>query len=308
MNRRNFITSTLAAGLTGVLPASSEIKTQAGSQSKIAGIVDCHIHFWAKDKKQYPYDPNPQYAPEQSTTPEEWESDRQGAGIGIAIHVNGAPYKLNHNYFFHTLKIAPKTLRGVVLVNPNVPEGLAQFEKMVEQNNHVVGARLQTQWAWDISWDSPHLGSFWKRLGEIDKVVQVNVQSEFAWNLERMIKKFPDTRVVIDHLGLERSKSIPGYSKLLELGKYPNVYMKLSNFSSLSGQEPPCENLVPLINEILEHFTPKRVVWGSCLQQGGLGSEHYIKLINEVLYFLKSLSIDEQKQVLAEAPKRLFRI
>jgi predicted TIM-barrel fold metal-dependent hydrolase len=84
--------------------------------------------------------------------------------------------------------------------------------------------------------------------------------------------------------------------------------MKLSNFSSLSGQEPPCENLVPLINEILEHFTPKRVVWGSCLQQGGLGSEHYKKLINEVLYFLKSLSIDEQKQVLVEAPKRLFRI
>lgn len=308
MKRRKFLRTSVFTGLSGLVTASAGIIPGYAADPKIRDIVDCHIHFWAKDKNRFPYDPNPQYAPEQSTTPEQWESDRQRTGIEMAIHVNGAPYKLNHSYLFHTLEIAPNTIRGIVLLNPNVPEGLKKFEKMVERNNHVVGARLQTQWAWDVSWGSAQLDTFWNRLGRMDKVVQVNVQSKFAWELERMVRKYPGTRVVIDHLGLERSQSIKDYFKLLELGAYPNVYMKLSTLPHRSERNAPYSDLVPVINEILSRFTPRRIVWGSCLQEGGRGNAHYKKLLHEVLYFLKSLSIDEQKQILAEAPRRLYNL
>ena len=315
MKRRNFIGSTLAAGMAGTLSASSISCTQPASTEKITGIVDCHIHFWAKDKKRFPYDKNPQYTPEQSTTHEEWENDRVGTGISMAIHVNGAPYRLNHSYLFHTLEIAPKTLRGVCLVNPNVPEGLRLFEEMVRKNNHVVGARLQTQWYWGVEWESPHLDTFWKKIGEMDKVIQLNLQAQFIWQLERLVKKYPDTRVVIDHLGLERTKSIVDYLKLLDISAYPNVYMKLSTLNrwrnpvdSQSGLYLPYENLKPLINEIVRRFTPRRLIWGSCLPRGGMGSEHYTGLLKEVLYFIDSLSPDEQRQILVKAPRRLFKL
>ncbi|MFC1692488.1 amidohydrolase family protein [Candidatus Latescibacterota bacterium] len=280
----------------------------SADNNSINGIVDTHIHLWARDKKRFPYQPDSTYSPDYASTVEQWENDRIGTGISMAIFVQGAPYGDDPRFLFHCLEKAPQSFRGVCLVNPNVPEGSRILEENIQKNNHIVGVRLQTSWLWGIEWNSPHLEAFWKKVGELDKVLQIHLEPEFSWNFERMVKKYPETRVVIDHLGRPRSGDAVNYMQLLTTSRYPNVFMKLSSFSPESKQEPPHDKLKPLIDEIIRRFTPKRLVWGSNQYRGGMGSDAYKRLLNKALWFLDELSIDEKRQIFVDNPRRLYKM
>ncbi len=294
---------------TGMLMAAAPFMScKAFADDKtISDIVDCHIHLWAKDKKRFPYQPNPKYSPEYASTADQWKTDSEGTNISMAISVSGAPYGDDMSFLIHSLIIAPKKLRGVCLVNPNAPEGPRKFEELVRGNN-IVGVRLQTSWLWGVDWGSPNLGAFWKKVGDLDKVVQIHLEPEFNWELERMVKKYPETRVVIDHLGRPRRGDGVDYMKLVDIAKNPNVYMKLSSFGSESQQEPPHDKVRPLIRELVRWFTPRRCVWGSNNYQGGMGSDAYMALVKKATNLLDFLSTQEQRMIFTENPRRLYKI
>jgi predicted TIM-barrel fold metal-dependent hydrolase len=293
---------------TGILAAS--IPFTAGkvypAQQVITDIVDCHFHLWAKDKKRFPYQPDPPYAPEYSSTADQWETERKGAGISMGIFVLGAPYGTDHSFLFHSLKIAPDSLRGVCLVNPNVPKGPGILEKMVQGHN-IVGVRLQTSWLWGVEWESPHLDTFWKKVGDLDIVLQMHLEPEYSWEFERLVQKYPGTRVVIDHLGRPRNGNAVDYLKLLEISEYPNVYMKLSAFADESRQDPPYTKLKPLIRELVQRFTTRKLVWGGSYR-GGMGSDAYAGLVRNARDLLDFLSVKEQRMIFVENPHRLYKL
>ena len=70
---------------TGMLAAAAPFIAGSASSSPqvITDIVDCHFHLWAKDKKRFPYQPDPPYAPEYASTADQWETERKGAGISM---------------------------------------------------------------------------------------------------------------------------------------------------------------------------------------------------------------------------------
>ena len=109
---------------SSILSASIPFNTATSSSASndITGIIDTHIHLWAKDKKRFPYQENPLYAPTIASTVELWEEDRKRTGIEMAIFVQGAPYGPDHSFIFHCLNKAPDTLRGVCVVDPNSPD------------------------------------------------------------------------------------------------------------------------------------------------------------------------------------------
>ncbi|MFC1541924.1 amidohydrolase family protein [Candidatus Latescibacterota bacterium] len=302
-NRRNVLKYT--GVIAAALPLSSGSVFSAGSN--ITDIVDCHFHLWARDKKRFPYSEDPPYAPDYSSTADQWDKDRIGAGISKGIFVLGAPYKTDHSFLFHSLELAPDSLRGVCIVDPNVPEGIGILEKIVSEHN-IVGVRLQTSWLWGVDWGSPYLEAFWKKVGDLDIVLQMHLEPEHTYEFEKLVKKYPGTRVVIDHLGRPRDGDAVDYLQLLEISAYPHVYMKLSSFDTESRQEPPHDKVRPLINLIVDRFTTRKLVWGSNNYRGGMGSEAYLGLVQLARGLFDFLSIDEQKRIFIENPRRLYKI
>ena len=302
-NRRDVLKH--AGMIAAAIPLSEGIVSAAGMD--ITDIADCHIHFWAKDKKRFPYSADPPYAPDYGSTSDQWDKDRVGAGISRGIFVLGAPYKTDHSFLFHSLKLAPDSLSGVCIIDPNVPEGAGILENMVHEHN-IVGVRLQTSWLWGVDWGSKHLDAFWKKAGDLDIVIQMHLEPEHTYEFEKPVKKYPGTRVVIDHLGRPRDGDAVNYMKLLDMSSYPNVYMKLSAFQTESRQDPPHDILRPLIKLIVDRFTTRKLVWGGNLYRGGMGSEAYLALVEKARGLLDFLSIEEQKRIFVENPRRLYKI
>jgi L-fuconolactonase len=86
------------------------------------------------------------------------------------------------------------------------------------------------------------------------------------------IVKYPDLRFVVDHVGLHSPPSGPKdpgptifeeFPKVLALAKYPNVAIKFSGFPSLSARPYPFEDLLPYFSQLVDSFTPQRLIWGS---------------------------------------------
>jgi predicted TIM-barrel fold metal-dependent hydrolase len=290
--------------LAAVLPMASGCAVSAGND--LTDIADCHMHLWAADKKRFPYSADPPYAPDYGSTADQWDTDRVGAGISKGIFVLGAPYETDHSFLFHSLKLAPDSLSGVCIIDPNVPEGVVILEKMVHEHN-IVGVRLQTSWLWGVDWESRHLDAFWKKVGDLDIVLQMHLEPEHTPDFEKMLQKYPGTRVVIDHLGRPRNGDAVQYTQLLEMSAYSNVYMKMSAFQTESREDPPHDILRPLVKLIVDRFGTLNLVWGSNLYRGGMGSTQYRALVEKARGLLDFLTMDEQRNIFVENPRRLYK-
>jgi predicted TIM-barrel fold metal-dependent hydrolase len=294
---------------TGMMAAGAHLITNKAisATSAINDVVDCHIHLWAADKEKFPFHPNAPYIPEHVSTIEQWLADRQNSGVAIGIFVSGEPYQDNHRYVIHCMEKAPDLLRGTCLFNPNAPESPRRMESLVKGRNFVAARVHSTGTINSAEWHNPHFEAFWEKVGELDLVLQLHMHPEWSWELERMVKKYPNVRVVIDHMGRPRQGNPVDYEVTLGLSVYPNVYMKLSSYADQSTEDPPYENLKPLFKEIVRRFSPERLVWGDSYR-GGIGTTAYNESIRITRHLLDFLPAEKQRQIFVETPRKLFKL
>ena len=55
----------------------------------------------------------------------------------------------------------------------------------------------------------------------------------------------------------------PEFSDVLDLAKYPNVFMKLSGPNHFAKDEPYYQSALPFTSRVIKEFGPERMVWGS---------------------------------------------
>ncbi len=273
----------------------------------LKNIVDCHFHLWSSDRERFPFIPNPRYAPDYVSTADQWERDRVEAGIAMGIFVSGAPYGNDPSFLYHSLDLAPDSMRGVCLVDPNTKDSVANLERTVA-GRKIVGVRLQTSWLWEMDWDSHHLTAFWQRMGGLNLVLQMHLEPEWIPPFLKMVERFPETRVVIDHLGRPRNGTAVDFMLFKRVAVQPHVYMKLSSFDTESQEDPPYFKVQPLVEELVEWFTPSRCVWGGNNYRGGMGSEAYRELFLHAQGLLSFLSPGELQQISCENPYRLYNL
>jgi len=83
-----------------------------------------------------------------------------------------------------------------------------------------------------------------------------------------MCRRFPDTTVIIDHLG--RIGAGPDgairdvdVEALCALAKHAKIYVKVGAFYALGKKTPPYLDLGPLIRRVVRAFGAKRCMWES---------------------------------------------
>ncbi|MFC1541090.1 amidohydrolase family protein [Candidatus Latescibacterota bacterium] len=299
---------------TGMIAAVAPIISKTENDAYAAGttftdVVDCHFHLWAADKEKFPFHPNAPYIPNGESSVEQWIEDRKNSGISIGIFVSPEPYQDDMRYVIHCMEKAPEHLRGTCLFNPNAKESPRRMAETVKGRNFVASRIHSYGTINNAEWRNPNFEAFWEKIGELDLVAQLHMHPEWSWELERMVKKYPDMRVVIDHLGRPRQGNPVDYQVLLGLSDYPNVYIKLCALAGQSLQDPPYENLRPLLKEIARRFTPDRMVWGdSYTGSGGIGGAAYADSIRMTSQLLNFLTVEEQRKIFVETPRKLFKL
>ena len=82
--------------------------------------------------------------------------------------------------------------------------------------------------------------------------------------------RYPDTQIVIDHLGLHQPFEPPAppnpwgeLPSVLELARYPNVAIKVSGACTLSHEPYPYKDIWDPLARVFDAFTLNRCLWGT---------------------------------------------
>jgi len=128
--------------------------------------------------------------------------------------------------------------------------------------------------------------------------------------VDRMCRQFPETAVIIDHLGrigVDGTIRDADVGALCALAQHRKVYVKVGAFYALGRKTPPYLDLAPLIRGVVQAFGARRCMWESdCPFQ--VVKDRYLDSLALIRDRLDFLSQDDRDWLLFRtAEQTLFR-
>jgi predicted TIM-barrel fold metal-dependent hydrolase len=128
--------------------------------------------------------------------------------------------------------------------------------------------------------------------------------------VDRMCARFPNTAVIIDHLGRigaghDGAIRDADVDSLCALAHHKKLYIKIGAFYALGKKTPPYLDLVPLIKRVVRAFGPSRCMWESdCPFQ--IVKHRYVDSIALVRDHLDFLTREDREWLLFRTAERIL--
>jgi predicted TIM-barrel fold metal-dependent hydrolase len=294
--RREFLAST-------ALPALAAASKLTAAEER-APIIDTHLHCFAgKDDARFPYHKDGPYAPDDPATPEHLLACMAEAGVDYAIVVHPEPYQDDHRYLEHCLTVGKGKLKGTCLFFADRPETFPQMKELVKKLP-IVSLRIHAYNPDRLPpFGKPELNAIWTAASDAGLAVQIHFEPRHAEGFEPLIRDFPKTRVLIDHLGRPFQGSRQEHAVVMRWAKYDNVVMKLSavpNRNSYPHRDPQA-----IVKQLTAAFGADRLMYG-----GGFGTnttgKSYRKERERIAGFLAHLSDAERAKIFGGVAARVL--
>jgi predicted TIM-barrel fold metal-dependent hydrolase len=269
-------------------------------------VVDTHLHCFAgKDDPRFPYHPKGPYQPVEPATPEHLLRCMAKAGVDYAVVVHPEPYQDDHRYLEHCLRVGDGKLKSTCLFFTDRPGSLDRMSELVKKHEgRIVAARIH---AYDPNrlppFGKPELRALWKHVGDLGLAVQLHFEPRYAPGFEPLIRAFPRTTVIIDHLGRPFQGTPEEYAVVLGWAGLPNTIMKLSSLPA--RDQYPHLDIGPVIKDLVKRFGPDRLIYGGGFGAGATGAS-YRAYRERLQSYLTDLSPEEQAKVVGGTAGRLF--
>jgi predicted TIM-barrel fold metal-dependent hydrolase len=124
-------------------------------------------------------------------------------------------------------------------------------------------------------------------------------------NVRALLERFPDTTVILDHIGRPKLDDGPPYASaqsLFDLAAYPNLYLKITPRSFTLAQSGASTSEA-FFGALVAAFGANRIAYGSNLpaNEGPMTA-----LVAQALDGLKSLPEADQEMILSGTAKHLY--
>jgi len=247
ITRRQFTAAALAAK-TGLAAERSPM------------IIDSHVHVWKHDAR-YPWAPGAKI-PDRDATPETLLRLMAEAGVDRTVIIQVIYYTWDNSYLADVLKRYPKQFRGVARVNPEDPAAPDHLSRLTEQGFR--GVRLSPAANTSGDWiRGPLMPPLWKRCSDLKVPMTILAPVTRMPDIARLADRFPELTIVIDHMADCPLNQPDQLQKLLDLHRYPKLYVKISHSWSLSSQPYPYLDSQQQIKRLYDVFGPQRLMAGS---------------------------------------------
>lgn len=233
-------------------------------------IIEWNAHMFSSDLERYPFHERAAYTPDASS----WEVDPvdtytkrlDDEGIDRAVLVHPEPYGDDHRLVLNCVARNPERFKATSLYYPKDRDAPSRLADLVAEHPEVVGTRFHAHRGKTMYLDSfadPGVVALWEKAAQLQIVVELHIGPDYAKQCEDLIREHPETSVMIDHLAEPDTGDALEFADVLELARFPNVYMKLSGLSHFVDDEPLYERARPFTKRIVEAFGPDQMVWGS---------------------------------------------
>ncbi len=231
--------------------------------------IDAHSHIWTPDVAHYPLaggfavaDMKPA-----SFTAEELLGHCRPAGVGRVNLIQMSFYGFDNSYMLDMIKLYPDRFVGTAVVDPLAdrpdramaelgPKGVRAFRILPG-----LGKLPPARWL-----EPPGYAAMFSAAARDGQALSCLIDPDGFPEVDRMCRRFPETPVIIDHLGrIGVGGTIdPGaVDALCSLAVHPRVLVKVGAFYALGRKAPPYDDLAPMIRRVVEAFGADRCMWES---------------------------------------------
>jgi len=230
-------------------------------------IIDSQVHAYEANTPKRPWHSVPNWP--DHVTGDEMVAAMDKVGVDGAIFISAfSIYQYDSSYAVEVQRKHPGRFAIVKPVNPDDPavtETIAEWKKQPG----AVGIRV-------IVTGEPGRTPSDKGL---DKVLKEAVKHDFPVNIlcwgnidagTALIDRHPDTRFIVDHLGILQPRTPPApekpwadLPKVLELGKRKNAVIKISGACTLSKEPYPYNDIWDPLRRIFDAWGMDRCLWGT---------------------------------------------
>ncbi len=275
--------------------------------------IDGHSHIWTPDVAHYPLAPGFQVADMQprSFTAEELLATCRPSGVGRVNLIQMSYYEFDNRYMLDMIRLYPDRFVGTAIVDPLAPDPGRLMRELKGQG--VRAFRIQPKYGKQPSarWLEPEgYASMFATAAETGQALSCLIDPEGFAEIDRMCRRFPQTRLIIDHLGRigvgpDGAIRDADVQSLCDLARHANIFVKVGAFYALGKKTPPYLDLAPLIKRVVSAFGARRCLWESdCPFQ--VVKDRYEDSIALVRDRLDFLTRDDRDWLLARTAEHLF--
>lgn len=235
-------------------------------------VIDTHTHAISPDTQRYPLAPVGGHQSEWSAKrPVDYEgllASMDEAGIDRAVVVQASTvYGNDNSYVVDAVRAHPDRFAGVFSIDVLASDAVTQMQRWLDAGLSglrlfTTGSTMPGQAGWLDDERSFPVWDYAQRHG-VSICLQMTAQGIPA--LLNMLARFPDIRVLLDHLARPELAGGPPYeaaAPLFSLASHQGVYLKLTNrtiAAAAQGNSTPAQ----FFPRVLDAFGAKRITWGS---------------------------------------------
>lgn len=298
--RRSFLQST-----AGAVAACALGEAQAAEAK--TPVVDTHLHCFAGTADaRFPYPAGAPYRPEKPATPEHLLDCMAGAGVDFAVVVHPEPYQDDHRYLEHCLKVGGEKVKGTCLFFADRPDATARMAELVRRlPGRIAAARVHAYAAERLPpFGKPELRALWKQAAELGLMMQLHFEPRYAPGFEPLIQEFPETKVLIDHLGRPLQGTPEEHEAVIRWSRFPNTVMKISALPEPTKY--PHRDVQPIVRRLTDAFGADRLMAGYTFEADATPAT-YRASREKIAAVIAHLSTADQAKVLGGTAARLFK-
>jgi len=225
-------------------------------------IIDPHVHVWKNDPA-YPWAPETTNPPASDATPEMLLALMERNGVEKTVLVQPIQYRWDNRYVADALHRYPDTFMAVCRVNPEDPQAPDHLSHWVEDEGFH-GVRLSP--AVDVSGDwftGPLMDPLFRRASDLRVPLLILTRPPRLADLAALIERHPELDVCVDHMADARPDRPDEVQAVLDLARYPRVYVKISHTWSISQETYPWRDTWSLVRQVYEAFGAQRIMWAT---------------------------------------------
>jgi predicted TIM-barrel fold metal-dependent hydrolase len=233
--------------------------------------IDAHAHIWTPDVAHYPLAAGFKVSDMQprSFTAQELLAQCVPAGVGRVNLIQMSYYEFDNRYMLDMIKLYPDRFVGTAIVDPLGVDPAREMRALAPRG--VRAFRLQPRYGKEppARWLEPGgYAAIFGAAAQTGQALSCLIDPDGFPEVDRMCRRFPETKVIIDHLGrigggpdgAIKGAQVQG---LCALAIHPKLYVKVGAFYALGRKKPPYTDLAPLIRAIVRAFGARRCMWES---------------------------------------------
>ena len=235
-------------------------------------IFDVHPHIISTDTVRYPVTPlggkRSDWSAHRSVDFAQLVAGMDAAGIDKAAIVHSSTtYGYDASYLADAIADHHDRFTGVFSVDVRAADGVDRVRYWLGRGLtglrlFAVGSTVKTDQSWIAD---PATYPVWQYCSEQRISVAISMRQDGLPHLVEVIRRFPDVRILLDHLLHAPMDDGPPYRRaapLFGMAQYRNVYLKLTSAiiqRSRQGQATP----ESFFGKLMGEFGSERIAWGS---------------------------------------------